>query len=169
MFDVRFLSCILSWQPKNKFHGLLRFLRFFKFCTYNYILQCFNVSLKVPGFYYWVLVCWLDSSLEITFMLWPPCVTSEYSPAVGPALLSGGIAVLRPPKMLPLPKRGGKGGEGEGSRPMPIIFAESDHVTWNLRLHTIELNSSPDVGFVHPIPYSKIRVGVYPEIRHSSI
>ena len=89
MFDIRFLSCILSWQPKNKFHGLLRFLRFFKICTYNYILQCFNVSLKVPGFYYWVLVCWLDSSLEITFRLWPPCVTSEYSPAVGPAPLSG--------------------------------------------------------------------------------
>ena len=62
--------------------------------------------------------------------------------------------------MLPLPKRGGKGGEGEGSRPMPIIFAESDHVTWNLHLHTKELNSSPDVGFVHPIPSHILRSGL---------
>ena len=53
------------------------------------ISQCLDSSLMVPCFCYSVLVFGLDSSLEITFMLWPPCVTSEYSPAVGPALFSG--------------------------------------------------------------------------------
>ena len=137
MFVCRFLSCIWtvwkpSWQPKSAFHGLLRFLRFFRFCTYNYITM-FRQFPDGP----WLLL--LSSCLrtglqsgDYFYVVATLCYIGIFSLSRAGTTLVG-YCSIKTAQNVAIAKKGWKGRRG-GGRPMPIIFEFLSKVIMSLEI-----------------------------------